>query len=271
MRKTALIIFLAGMVLGSPAQSNTKTVSAEWFDTCTPEEIIDLLKDTTFHVNMVFGTQDEYNGETPLMHAVKNKNPEVTALLLNSGADVNAGTDDVYENTAAVFAVSNPNEQVLKLLIAAGADMKYTRWSYSDSERGYSLLHFASANPNPEIFKLLLENDANPLLQDEMGGNTVLMNCARLNTNPKVFSVLLDAGLDINTQNDFGQTALTIAIENNTNPEVIKFLIDKGGDLSIESGIFEKKNILELAEANPALKNSYIIEFIREKYYSLEK
>jgi ankyrin repeat protein len=265
-RKISVIVFAVISCSFAVAQSQPIAFSPLWFDTCSPQDIVTLLKNHEFNVNMVFETEDEYYGQTPLMHAVKNKNPLVTGLLLKAGANVNAATESPRSNTAAVFAVTNQNAEVLKLLIAAGADMKHVRMSLADEGRGLTLLHFAEANLNPEIFKLLLKNGADPFMRSEMGGNTALMDCARVNTNPEVISVLLDAGLKINDQNDFGQTALTLAVEENKNPEVIKLLIDKGGDLSIIAGITEKKNVLELAESNPALKNTPVLLIIKRSF-----
>ena len=69
--------------------------------------------------------------------------------------------------------------------------------------------------------------------QDKEDGETALQLCARTN-HPEIARVLIDAGADLNIQNDDGRTALYVSAYWNR-PEITKMLIDAGADLNIQT------------------------------------
>ena len=60
------------------------------------------------------------------------------------------------------------------------------------------------------------------------GGVTPLMVAAADNNNPEVLKALIQAGADVNAYDKFGETALTMAAQYNNNPEVVSLLIQAG-------------------------------------------
>ena len=60
------------------------------------------------------------------------------------------------------------------------------------------------------------------------GDVTPLMVAASNNNNPEVLKVLIQAGADVNAYEKFGETALTMAAQYNNNPEVVSLLIQAG-------------------------------------------
>lgn len=64
----------------------------------------------------------EMRGETPLHIAVDNGDIDITALLLNAGADVNA--IDPFYLTPLHIAAWNGDAEIVKLLLQYGADPK---------------------------------------------------------------------------------------------------------------------------------------------------
>ncbi|MFC1523046.1 ankyrin repeat domain-containing protein, partial [Elusimicrobiota bacterium] len=90
----------------------------------------------------------DYRQWTPLTYAVNNGNIEISKLLINSGADVNAV--DKSGQTALEVARANGNDQMTKLLEDAGAkeagsgrQEKMLRYSAKQSRNSRAELHLA--------------------------------------------------------------------------------------------------------------------------------
>lgn len=74
-------------------------------------------------------------------------------------------------------------------------------------------LHLAAAGGHHEIVGLLIQNNANPNSVDIVG-NTPLMYASALN-HPHTCKELLKKFPDITTENEHGDTAYSLAVENN--------------------------------------------------------
>lgn len=74
-------------------------------------------------------------------------------------------------------------------------------------------LHLAAAGGHHEIVRLLLQKNADPNALDIVG-NTALMYASALN-HPLTCNELLMKSFDITTENEHGDTAYSLAIENN--------------------------------------------------------
>ena len=70
------------------------------------------------------GANVNYKGEegAPLHYATRNGHVDVVRLLLSNGADVNAGTNKKFENTALHEACRRGKVGVVQALLAKGAD-----------------------------------------------------------------------------------------------------------------------------------------------------
>lgn len=91
------------------------------------------------------------NDEETALHdaARSNENPQVLALLLDHGADVNAR--DKYNSTPLHDATYNENPDVLDLLIDHSADVN------ARDVNGNTPLYYADGDENPAIKALLLD------------------------------------------------------------------------------------------------------------------
>jgi len=69
---------------------------------------------------------------------------------------------------------------------------------------------------NINKLKMLLDSDVDIDLQDELGGNTRLMDASAVG-NYDVVDLLIKHGADINLKNNYGKTALYIASVNRKN------------------------------------------------------
>src|SRR5678816_148183 len=61
------------------------------------------------------------NGETMIMLAARNGNPQALTALIEAGADVNVH-ESIRGTTALMWAVEQKHPEAVKVLLAAGAD-----------------------------------------------------------------------------------------------------------------------------------------------------
>ena len=157
-------------------------------------------------------------GFTLLMIAAsESDNPEITKLLLNAGADVNA--KDKQGVTALMKALKNGKPEIIKILLNSGAKV-----NDKEKESGVTPLMIAAHSNSPEVIKMLLDAGANVNDSENDHGLTPLMIAAMNNTNPEVIKILLQAGADINAKlKTYGATARDLA-KGNKNPEVLRIL-----------------------------------------------
>jgi len=179
-------------------------------------EIVKLLIDNGANVNALnTKVGNPHPHETVLNLAVRQKNPEIVSLLLNS-ADV------INKNTSLHLAAENGHLEIIRLLIDNGADVNSLNTSnkraitLSNDWFKYSISK--SKDDYLNIIQLLLENGS--VVDDSMISsleyNEIIKNLLEKNTNIN-FNLL---------KTDTGQTLLESAI-NHKNIEIVKLLLKK--------------------------------------------
>ena len=168
-----------------------------------------------------------------------NPNPDVMALLVEAGADVNA-TDESGLHLMHI-AAQNRNPAIAGLLLEQGVKLNVL-----DRERR-TPLHYAALNANPSVLRLLLEAGAEPNAEDRAGQRPLHM--AALNTNPVVAEILIEEGGKLSAEDEDGRTALHIAAGWNPNPAVTDLFIARGAN--IEARDIGEATPLTLAWLNP--------------------
>ena len=189
--------------------------------------------------------QDE-NGNTALIYASKNGYENIVGMLLAPmGADLNIQGES--GNTASMYASKNGHEKIVGMLLAPmGADLNIQNLAR------HTALMYASKSGYEKIVKMLLEHGAYADIQSHSGdtalilaivgkhggiffmlltlpesskmmgiginlqgrnGNTALIITSYMGYE-NMSKMLLDAGADVDIENDDGETALTIALEN---------------------------------------------------------
>lgn len=110
----------------------------------------------------------DYFGETPLFNATESKKYEISKLLLENKANVDAASFE--DNTTPLMnSCFNNDIEITKLLLHYNADPDI------GNKYGDTALHMACRQGYKEIVKLLLEYNANPYLENKfMGANTPL-------------------------------------------------------------------------------------------------
>lgn len=150
-------------------------------------------------------------GNTPLHLAAHYDQPEIVALLLANGADVNAqaetgwstkadGGEMYYGKTPLTAALlSYHHKRVVELLVTRGADVNL-------DSGGSAPLTIAIALNLPDDVKLLLANGANPDSPIYDGGTAVHMAVRR--GRLEILKLLLDYGANPNAKDAYGHTPM---------------------------------------------------------------
>ncbi|MCB0353365.1 MAG: ankyrin repeat domain-containing protein [Bdellovibrionales bacterium] len=158
------------------------------------------------------------NGTTAVLMAVQNGNKELLEALLTAGADPNIA--DSNGDTPTLMAVQNDQPELLAVLATAKADL-------NPSSSYYTPLSYAISQENASMVKAVLEAGADPNAKPQSGGAPIFQ---ALNS-PEILDLLLAAKANPNVTNDYGQTALMVAVENDS-VETTEKLLKAGADMN---------------------------------------
>ena len=164
---------------------------------------------------------DKYKFEfKPLEFAVKNNNMEMVDTLLDAGADI----DSYFQRgvwrgasypTPLIYAIETGNEDLAKTFIDKGADI-------NKGIGGNTALSAAISKNNTKLMSLLLDK-----------GATVTAK-ALSEADEKQLNLFLGKGIDINTKDEDGTTALLYALEGgDKNHKKVVLLISRGADIYV--------------------------------------
>ena len=152
--------------------------------------------------------------------AVSGGDPRTVKLLIERGAEVN-----VKEGTAPLASAAYTGDvEITKLLLTRGADVNY------DSGFAGSALNFAFYAGHRDIIALLLEHGADVNFKSPMGYATPPIIWSAYNeTGDATFArLLVKRGVDVNTINDAGETALSYALKSGSDTPLVRFLRESG-------------------------------------------
>ncbi|KAJ7263405.1 ankyrin repeat-containing domain protein [Mycena rebaudengoi] len=179
-------------------------------------------------------SKDRYGAA--LYHASWTGNAEFVQLLLEHGAEVNAGGG---EDSALQSASKNGHEAIVKLLLEHGAAVNTQNREYG------SVLQAASRKGHEAIVKLLLEHGADVDARGEKGLNA--LELASDMGHEAIVKLLLDHGAHVNAADGEYRNALQLA-SNNGHEIVVKLLLEHGAVVNARDG--NGWNALEIASDN---------------------
>src|SRR5262245_37248130 len=174
-------------------------------------------------------------GATPLHHAAGFGNLATVTLLLDRGAEVNAGNK---RKSTPLFWCLN-NESKVRVLLERGANVN------AKSNDGRTPVYQAASMPNAlPVLRLLLDKggDANA---KTLTGMTPLMAASRVSTESA--RLLVERKAEVNAKNAAGATALMSAAQTGR-PEAVRLLLEKGAEVNVRT----KRNESALADAATA-------------------
>ena len=152
--------------------------------------------------------------------AVDSRNRELTKLLIDKGANLDARSD-AYETpsgTALDAAIRNGDREMTELLLSSGAK--------AANISPYTLNALA-AGGDIEFLKLLQEHGADLLGRDAQGNQPI----HRAAGNLEMLRHLVDQGADPLATNDIGNQPIQEAVKTG-NPETVTFLLTKGANVN---------------------------------------
>jgi ankyrin repeat protein len=128
------------------------------------------------------------DGMTGLHWAAKHGDVEMTAILIDAGANPEAVTR-IGEHTPLHVASTAGHGSVVSALVEAGADVS------AATTAGATPLHFAAASGSAEAVAVLLDRGADPDAREPQWGQTPLMFAAAAGRADAI-TALLDGGAD---------------------------------------------------------------------------
>ena len=186
--------------------------------------------------------------------AIKKKDIELVRIIVRRGADVDLEECKKSKNTPLINAAKEESLEIVKILLENGAepDLSNKNWE--------TPLHIACQKENFPIIKCLLEHDADPNTDATMIQQPMTILCEKRNIeiirkmvpmmkeiiyeeqeiNPLHVAVeenmldfaqeMIDAGYDLETENDENYTPLILAIREK-NLEMVKLLVENGAEI----------------------------------------
>jgi len=148
--------------------------------------------------------RDNLFGRTALIWAVKNNQMEIAELLLGSGADVNAKTQD--GTNPLLFSARQGFVDIARALVGRSADLEVT------DKYGFTPIMFAACFGHTEILILLAQKNAN-LDSKDLRGCTPLMLATRSGRHETALA-LAEVGCGVNARCDRGCSAIHYAAKN---------------------------------------------------------
>jgi ankyrin repeat protein len=155
-------------------------------------------------------------GETPLMVAARAGNAEVVDLLAARGANVNARAS--RGQTALMWAVAQKHPAVVKVLIARKADLhaRSDAWSQVMAVFPHGILDYNRSIPH--------------------GADSALMFAAR-SGDLESARLLVAAGANVNDEDAWGVSAITLAAHSGFR-ELVVFFLEQGADANADKAGF---------------------------------
>ncbi|KAI4194966.1 MAG: hypothetical protein LQ346_003578 [Caloplaca aetnensis] len=153
-----------------------------------------------------------------LYRAVEKQDSQTTKLLLEAGADPNAGPG--HQAPAIVVAVKKDNTELLKMLLEHGADVD----AYAAG--GGTALYNAVSKGKTDLVEILLKYNADP--NSRPCGADPPLHRAVSKDFDEIVRLLLEHGVNVDDAPSGGSTALYVAAVKKGNVELVQRLLDAG-------------------------------------------
>jgi ankyrin repeat protein len=192
-------------------------------------------------------------GETPLMLAAfNNSTPEVIAVLVTAGADINAknnqgvaASDYLRRNERFITSIARRMEDETPAPRSRG----FIDYSIND----FRFVDLCSIGTFQEIFEAI-NNGANVNARGSNGMTPLIAAARSRYTRLEVIRILIDAGADINARDIDGMTPLISAARYNINPDMITALLGSGANPRIRD--YSGRMAIDYALKNMSLVNT---------------
>jgi hypothetical protein len=203
-----------------------------------------------------------------LAKAVESADTDKIKDEVHKNKDLLNFRDSLFDQPILKLAVMHTNYKSVEALVKLGADpnMQDKFDSYSPLMEAVRIGGGAPIHPyaDPRFLKLLLSHGGDPNAEQQgkrRKGNftrytPLLIACQEGNFD--YVKILVNAGANVNYDNEYGMNPLGLAIINGQNPDIVLYLIEKGADF--------KRPIFPAVQGGKA---SYIAEGLREWRFDL--
>ena len=169
--------------------------------------------------------QETVESCTALHRAVMHVEPDVVQVLIDAGADIDTKNND--GRSPLLSACAEGTFDTVKMLVRAGAEVRAT------DDEGVTCLHYAARRGRTETVRYLVSLPEVDVNHGDADNHTALHR-AVVNVEPDVVQVLIDAGADINTQNNEGRSPLLSACASRA-LDVVEMLVEAGAGVRAKS------------------------------------
>lgn len=229
---------------------------------------INIVKLLLSHPDIDVNVQNKKDYSALLMAVESGKGNDAIVKILLAVPGINVNAPNFEGFTALISAAFYDYENIVKLLLqnpTINVNMQ-TKIVYGPSHfhwQGYTALIVAAQKGFESIVKLLIEAHANANIKNAEG-KTALMQAVWHENLVKL--LLQSPRVEINAQDQFGRTALMVAVMS-SNENIVKILLDAGADPNLKN--YEGKTALDLANVafRPTLEK--LISESRKKPASL--
>ncbi|MBN2072161.1 MAG: ankyrin repeat domain-containing protein [Candidatus Krumholzibacteriota bacterium] len=157
--------------------------------------------------------------ELPIHFAATVGNIEIARILLDAGADVDAGDSD--NSTALGIAAMRKHHEMVRFLLEQGADVNHR------DRKADTPLSFACYRGNDEMVQILIDSGADLYFRNPHGETMLHYACQR--GLPALAAHIVANGTDLETQSINGGTPLAYAAGSD-NTEIVRMLLENGAN-----------------------------------------
>ena len=197
-------------------------------------------------------------GYNPLLNAIAAGKFSLARLFLESNADIEHKTPEGF--TALHLAVEAGNYLLCRSLINMGINVN------AESNFGYTALDHANQLYNGSIISLLERNDA--VDNDTLSGTWTALSEAVSDNDIGEVHNLIEIGVDINSANPQGYTALHLAVDS-VHLEIVRYLCEQGADVNAQVSDTSYRSLDSLGLSIP-INQWTPLHFANSKGYSLD-
>ncbi len=172
---------------------------------------------------------DEDGNMSPLLWASINGNIKMAQFFLQRGAKVNQTSIDEF--TPLLAAAQKGHLPMVEFLLDSGANL-----DYSGPIAENSALKAAVIRGHINVVRYLLSKGANISIRDRLGNSLLMYGQSG---SLEMIKILTECGLDINKQNNSGDTIFTLLASSPKDQLekllILNYLIKKGGSIHLKN------------------------------------